>query len=115
NLGVFNDDTPYHADCSPDTVQTTDLHLSALLKKAHRTWRSYQEDTDVDRSAVEPQLRVHHRRQLLQLHHAVQLRGQAQSDGVFHRHQRRVQRHRLEPAAHAVRAAAAAGPRSAER
>ncbi len=48
NLGVFNDDTPYHADCSPDSVQTTDLHLSAFLKKAHRTWRSYQEDTDVD-------------------------------------------------------------------
>jgi len=48
NLGVFNDDTPYHADCSPDTVQTTDLHLSAFLTKARRSWRSYQEDTDVD-------------------------------------------------------------------
>ena len=48
NLGVFNDDAPYHADCSPDTVQTTDLHLSAFLKKARKTWRSYQEDTDVD-------------------------------------------------------------------
>jgi len=48
NFGVANDDTPYHADCSPDTVQTTDQHLSAFLAKAHRTWRSYQEDTDVD-------------------------------------------------------------------
>ena len=48
NLGVFNDDTPYHADCSPASVQTTDLHLSAFLTKARRTWRSYQEDTDVD-------------------------------------------------------------------
>jgi hypothetical protein len=48
NLGVFNDDTPYHADCSPASVQTTDLHLSAFLKKARRSWRSYQEDTDVD-------------------------------------------------------------------
>jgi hypothetical protein len=48
NFGVFNDDTPYHADCSPDSVQTTDQHLSAFLKKARRTWRSYQEDTDVD-------------------------------------------------------------------
>jgi phosphatidylinositol-3-phosphatase len=48
NLGVFNDDNPYHADCSPDTVRTTDLHLSAFLTKAHRSWRSYQEDTDVD-------------------------------------------------------------------
>ena len=48
NFGVFNDDTPYHADCSPDTVQTTDQHLSAFLTKARRTWKSYQEDTDVD-------------------------------------------------------------------
>ena len=48
NLGVFNDDTPYHADCSPDTVKTTDLHLSAFLTKARRSWKSYQEDTDVD-------------------------------------------------------------------
>jgi hypothetical protein len=48
NLGVFNDDTPYHADCSPDTVQTTGLHLTAFLKKARRTWKSYQEDTDVN-------------------------------------------------------------------
>ena len=48
NLGVFNDDTPYHADCSADTVQTTDQHLSAFLMKANRSWTSYQEDTDVD-------------------------------------------------------------------
>src|SRR5450432_104062 len=31
NFGVLNDDTPYHADCSPDTVQSTDLHLSNFL------------------------------------------------------------------------------------
>jgi hypothetical protein len=48
NFGVANDDTPYHADCSPDTVQATNQHLSAFLDKAHRSWRSYQEDTDVD-------------------------------------------------------------------
>jgi len=48
NLGVFNDDAPYHADCSADTVQTTDQHLSAFLMKAKRSWKSYQEDTDVD-------------------------------------------------------------------
>jgi len=48
NFGVFNDDNPYHADCTGDTVQATDQHLSAFLTKAHRTWRSYQEDTDVD-------------------------------------------------------------------
>ncbi len=50
NFGVANDDTPYHPDCTPDTVQTTDLHLSAFLTKAGRSWRSYQEDTDVDLS-----------------------------------------------------------------
>jgi hypothetical protein len=48
NFGVSNDDTPYHADCSPDTVQSTDQHLTAFLTKARRTWRSYQEDVDVD-------------------------------------------------------------------
>ncbi len=49
NFGVFNDNQPYHSsDCSPDSVQTTDQHLSAFLTKAGRTWRSYQEDTDVD-------------------------------------------------------------------
>jgi hypothetical protein len=48
NFGVLNDDTPYHADCSPDTIQSTDQHLSAFLLKAGRSWRSYQEDTDVD-------------------------------------------------------------------
>jgi len=48
NFGVFNDDTPYHADCSPDTVQATDQHLSAFLMRARIPWRSYQEDTDVD-------------------------------------------------------------------
>ena len=52
NFGVFNDNNPYHADCSPDTVQTTDLHLSAFLTKAHRSWTSYQEDTDVDATNV---------------------------------------------------------------
>src|SRR4051794_26521883 len=48
NFGVANDDNPYHADCTPDTVQTTDQHLTAFLAKARRTWRSYQEDTDID-------------------------------------------------------------------
>jgi hypothetical protein len=54
NFGVFSDDTPYHADCSPDTVQTTDQHLTAFLTKAHRSWRSYQEDTDVDLATNTP-------------------------------------------------------------
>src|SRR5215831_706344 len=54
NFGVNNDDTPYHTDCTPDTVQTTNLHLTAFLQKAHRTWKSYQEDTDVDLSTNQP-------------------------------------------------------------
>jgi hypothetical protein len=48
NFGVLNDDDPYHADCTPDTVQTTNQHLSAFLNVARRSWKSYQEDTDVD-------------------------------------------------------------------
>jgi hypothetical protein len=48
NFGVTNDDDPYHADCTPDTVQTTNQHLSAFLNVARRSWKSYQEDTDVD-------------------------------------------------------------------
>jgi hypothetical protein len=48
NFGVNNDDNPYHADCTPDTVQTTDQHLSAFLTAARKSWRSYHEDTDVD-------------------------------------------------------------------
>jgi hypothetical protein len=54
NFGVHNDDTPYHADCSPDTVQATDQHLSAFLMSAGRTWRSYQEDTDIDKTTNLP-------------------------------------------------------------
>jgi len=54
NFGVANDDTPYHTDCTPDTVQTTDLHLTAFLTKARRTWRSYQEDADVDLASNAP-------------------------------------------------------------
>jgi len=48
NFGVFNDDDPFHADCSPDTVQNTSQHLTAFLTTAGKAWRSYQEDTDVD-------------------------------------------------------------------
>ena len=48
NLGVLNDDQPYHADCTPDTVQITNQHLSAFLTVARKSWKSYQEDTNVD-------------------------------------------------------------------
>jgi len=48
NFGVHNDDDPFHADCTPDTVQNTNQHLTAFLTVARKSWRSYQEDTDVD-------------------------------------------------------------------
>jgi hypothetical protein len=50
---IGTDDDPYFpgptpARCTPDTVVTTDQHLSAFLTKGGRTWRSYQEDANVD-------------------------------------------------------------------
>lgn len=48
NFGINNDDDPYHPDCTPDTVQTTNQHLSAFLTAGRKSWKSYQEDTDVD-------------------------------------------------------------------
>ena len=48
NFGVHNDDNPYHTDCTADTVQATEQHLSAFLLKARKSWKSYQEDTNVD-------------------------------------------------------------------
>jgi phosphatidylinositol-3-phosphatase len=54
NFGVKNDDDPYHTDCTPDTVQSTNQHLSAFLTVARKSWRSYQEDTDVDLTTNTP-------------------------------------------------------------
>jgi len=42
------DDDPYHPNCSPDTVITSDLHLTAFLRKGRKTWKSYQEDANVN-------------------------------------------------------------------
>jgi hypothetical protein len=39
---------PSPAACTPNTSVTTDQHLSAFLTKARKTWRSYQEDVNVD-------------------------------------------------------------------
>jgi hypothetical protein len=39
---------PSPAACTPNTSVTTDQHLSAFLTKAGKTWRSYQEDVNVD-------------------------------------------------------------------
>jgi hypothetical protein len=56
NFGVNNDDDPYHPDCTPDTVQSSTQHLSAFLTINKKTWRSYQEDTDVDLTSNTPLL-----------------------------------------------------------
>jgi hypothetical protein len=48
NFGILNDDDPY-AD-NPPNAQTTTEHLSGLLQKKGRTWKSYQEDTDLQTS-----------------------------------------------------------------
>ncbi len=45
NFGVASDNDP-HSSKGP-TVQETQQHLAALLTKAGKTWRSYQEDIDL--------------------------------------------------------------------
>jgi hypothetical protein len=58
NFGVTSDADPYNkTTCAPQTVQTTNQHLSAFLTVARRDWKSYQEDTDIDitNNAVLPQ------------------------------------------------------------
>jgi hypothetical protein len=51
---IGTDDDPYHADCTPDTVTTSDQHLTAFLSKARKTWRSYQEDANVNLTSNVP-------------------------------------------------------------
>jgi phospholipase C len=48
NFGVLNDDDPY-AD-NPPNAQTTTEHLSGLLQRKGKTWKSYQEDIDLTMS-----------------------------------------------------------------
>jgi phosphatidylinositol-3-phosphatase len=48
NFGILNDDDPY-AD-NPPNSQTTTQHLSGLLQRSGKTWKSYQEDTDLTTS-----------------------------------------------------------------
>ena len=45
NFGVLNDNDPFKA--VGGTNQNTPLHLSTLLTLAGKTWKSYQEDTDL--------------------------------------------------------------------
>ena len=49
NFGVFNDADPYSPQANTLAIQNQDnqLHLVRLLTAAGRTWRSYQEDTDL--------------------------------------------------------------------
>jgi hypothetical protein len=52
NLGVLNDNDPYQVPGG--TNQTTPNSLSNYLQKAGKTWRSYQEDTDVNLGNNQP-------------------------------------------------------------
>jgi phosphatidylinositol-3-phosphatase len=45
NYGILDDDDPF-VDTPPNSQSTT-MHLSTLLTNAGKTWRSYQEDTDL--------------------------------------------------------------------
>jgi len=45
NFGISNDHDPF--EDNPPNSQKTSLHLSALLTRVGRTWRSYQEDIDL--------------------------------------------------------------------
>ena len=49
NFGILNDDDPY-AD-NPPNAQSTTQHLTGLLQKAGKSWKSYQEDIDLQSSA----------------------------------------------------------------
>lgn len=46
NLGVFNDNDPFKIPGG--TNQNTSKTLSNYLQGAHQTWKSYQEDTDIN-------------------------------------------------------------------
>ncbi|MGD0628459.1 MAG: alkaline phosphatase family protein [Terracidiphilus sp.] len=45
NFGILNDDDPYKD--TPPNAQNTTQHLTGLLQKAGKTWKSYQEDIDL--------------------------------------------------------------------
>jgi hypothetical protein len=50
---IGTDDDPYvKATCAVDTSVKTDQHLTAFLMKAGKSWRSYQEDVNVNTSNV---------------------------------------------------------------
>lgn len=49
NFGVLNDNDPFRVPGG--TNQNTDQHLSTLLTKAGKSWKSYQEDIDLMKNA----------------------------------------------------------------
>src|ERR1035437_3088888 len=53
NFGILNDADPF-----PNNNQTTSLHLSALLTQAGKTWKSYQEDIDLQKNAANQLINV---------------------------------------------------------
>src|SRR5262245_59981 len=51
---IGTDADPYNAACTVVTAVTSDQHLTAFLEKGHKTWRSYQEDVNVDLTTNTP-------------------------------------------------------------
>src|SRR5215475_2461349 len=50
---IGTDADPYvKGTCAPNTAVTTDQHLTAFLTKAGKTWKSYQEDVNVDATNI---------------------------------------------------------------
>jgi phosphatidylinositol-3-phosphatase len=49
NFGVLNDNDPFQVPGG--TNQNTDQHLTGLLQRVGKTWRSYQEDADLTMNA----------------------------------------------------------------
>ena len=52
SIGTDND--PYSSSCSVQTAVTSSLHLTAFLTKARKTWKSYQEDANVNLTSNVP-------------------------------------------------------------
>jgi len=48
------DDDPLHANCTDDTNIHSTQHLTAFLMHRHESWRSYQEDANVDLTTNTP-------------------------------------------------------------
>jgi hypothetical protein len=49
NFGIANDDDPFKDN--PPNAQTTTQHLTGLLQRSGKSWKSYQEDIDLSTAA----------------------------------------------------------------